>query len=124
VLVRVTEESDLGIVISSDLKSSKQCRNAYNKAVKVLGMINRTIKNKDRQILLCLYKSLVRPLLEYAVPAWSPHYIKDKQLLEQAQHRITRMNGGLRHMNYEDRLKDLGIWSLEERRNIPLRVIT
>ena len=42
---------------------------------------------------------------------------KDKQLLERVQHRFTRMLPGLKCLEYEDRLKVLGIWSLEERRN-------
>jgi len=37
-----------------------------------------------------LYKTLVRPHLEYCVSVWSPHYTKDKELLERAQHRFTR----------------------------------
>jgi len=66
---------------------------------------------------LSLYKTLVRPHLEYCSPAWSPHYKKDKQLLERVQRRFTRMPPGLKSMEYDDRLKALGIWSLEERRN-------
>ncbi len=69
----VDEEKDLGVIITSNLKSGGQCRVAYNKAVKILGMIFRTITFKDRGILLCLYKTLVRSLLEYSSPAWSPH---------------------------------------------------
>jgi len=117
VLESVDDEKDLGVTVTSDLKSSTQCRNAYNKAIKVLGMINRTIKYKDKGILLSLYKALVRPLLEYATPAWSPHYVKDRVLLERAQHRFTRMVKGLGSLSYERRLESLGIWSLEERRN-------
>jgi len=82
-------------------------------------MINRTIdlEFKNRNILICLYKSLVRLLLEYAVPAWSPHYVKDKFFLERAQHRFTRMVTGMRALEYEKRLPALNLWSLEERRN-------
>ena len=43
------------------------------------------------EIMVRLYKTLVRPHLEYCVSAWSPHYIKDKELLERVQHRFTRM---------------------------------
>jgi len=49
--------------------------------------------------------------------SWSPHYIKDKQMLEKVQHRFTRMAPGLKHLPYDERLKQLGLWSLEERRN-------
>ena len=83
----------------------------------MLGMIKRTISYKNERIMLSLYKTLVRPLLEYCTPVWSPHYIKDKQLLERIQHRFTRLVPGFRVMAYEDRLRRLGLWTLEERRN-------
>jgi len=47
----VDEEKDLGVIISAKLKPSKQCRVVYNKAIKILGMINCTIEFKNRQIL-------------------------------------------------------------------------
>jgi len=56
-------EKDLGVMISSDLKPSQQCNQAYLKANRILGMIKRTISYKSRSILLQLYKSLVRPHL-------------------------------------------------------------
>ena len=48
------------------------------------------------------------------VSVLSPRYQHDKVLLESVQHGFTRMMAGLRNLNYEDRLKQLGIWSLEE----------
>ena len=116
-LEAVNEERDLGIIVSSDMKASRQCRSAYNKASRILGMMSRTIKYRNEATLLCLYKTLVRPLLEYCSPAWSPHYVKDKDLLERVQHRFTRMIPGLAKKDYQSRLRILGIWSLEERRN-------
>jgi len=80
-LEKVTEEKDLVIITSNDLKVSMQCNQADAKANKMLGVIKRTIVYKTTDILLQLYKSLVRPHLEYCISAWSPHYNKDKQLL-------------------------------------------
>jgi hypothetical protein len=62
-LDNVDQEKDLGVVISSDLKVSKQCVQAYGKANKIMGMIIRTIQFKSIEIMLNLYKALVRPLL-------------------------------------------------------------
>ena len=112
----VRQEKDLGITISNDLKVSQQCQQAYNKASKILGLINRTIEYRDTGILLRLYKSLVRPHLEYCVPVWAPHYLKDKALIESIQRRFTRMIPSIRKFSYEDRLIKLGLWSLEDRR--------
>jgi len=64
-LLTVTEEQDLGVVISSDIKSSQQCIQAYSKASRILAMINRTIVYKNSENLIRLYKSLVCPHLEY-----------------------------------------------------------
>ena len=113
----VSEEKDLGILITSNLKSAGQCKQAYAKASKALGIIALTISYKTPHVLLRLYKPLVRPHLEYCVPAWSPHYEKDKLLLEHVQHRFTRMVPGLRHWTCEQRLERLGLWTLAERRN-------
>lgn len=116
-LESVSDQRDLGIQLTADLKSSKQCQKAYTKASKVLGMIGRTFSYKSRDIMVRLYKSLVRPHLEFCISAWSPYFKKDKELLERIQHRFTRMIPGLRGLPYTDRLQSLGLWSLEERRN-------
>ena len=55
--------------------------------------------------------------LEYCSSVWSPHYSKDKAMLERVQHCFTRLFPEIRAMRYEDRLNVLHIWSLEERRN-------
>jgi len=68
----VDSEKDLGIIISSDLKSSNQCIQVCGKASKMLGMTKRTISYKKPEIMVRLYKTLVRPHLEYCVSAWSP----------------------------------------------------
>jgi len=81
-------EKDLDVVISNDGKTLSQCQYVYNKVIRILGMINRTVRYKERRIMVRLYKSSVRPHLEYCVSAWSPHYLKDKELLETVQHRF------------------------------------
>jgi len=85
-------EKDLGVVTSDDGKTLSQChcQYVYIKAIRILGMINRTIRYKERGIMVRLYKSLLRLHLEYCVSAWSPHYLKNKELLERVQHRFTR----------------------------------
>ena len=67
--------------------------------------------------MLNLYKTLVRPHVEYCVSAWSPHYKKDKELLEKVQRRFTKMIKGMKGKSHEERLQKLNLWSLEERRN-------
>jgi len=115
-LATTKEEKDLGVKIANNLKSDVNCQVAYMKANRVLGMIRRTISYKSTKILLPLYKTLVRPLVEYCVPAWSPHYSKHKMLLVKIQHQFTRMIRCFKNLDYCARLDVLRPWSLEERR--------
>ena len=55
--------------------------------------------------------------MEYAVSAWSPYYKKDRKLLERIQHRFSKMVKGMECLEYRERLRRLGLWTLEERRN-------
>ena len=60
-------ERDLGVIMQSDLKVNKQCSKAANEANKRLGMINKNFKCKAKKVILPLYKSIVRPHLDYCV---------------------------------------------------------
>jgi len=78
-------------------------------------MIRRTISYKEPKI--SLYKTLVRPHVEYWSCAWNPHYRKDKELLEKIQRRYTKIINDMKGKTYEERLRCLRLWTLEERRN-------
>ena len=66
--------------------------------------------------MLLLYKSMVRPHLEYAVQAWCPNKISDIKLLEGVQRRFTKCIPELSKLPYEMRLKNLNLTTLETRR--------
>ena len=108
-LEEVTEEMDLGVVVQNDLKCSKQCLRAVSTANKVLGMIKRSFSIRDKDVILQLYKSLVRPHLEYSIQAWRPHFQKDIDLLEGVQRRATKLIFYLKYKSYEERLRCLNI---------------
>ena len=109
VLDSTHSEKDLGIWITDDMKLEYQTAEASKKANRMLGLIKRTIIHKDHHILVALYKSLVRPHLEYCCSAWSPRYVKDKECLEKVQHRFTRLFKDLRDLDYISRLESLGL---------------
>jgi len=67
---------NFGVQISSTLKSADHCHESYCKANQLLGLTKKTIKHRNPALMVRLYKSLVRPHLEYYSSVWSPHYRK------------------------------------------------
>ena len=112
----VVEEKDLGVWTTATLKSSKHCQESSRKAMNVLRLIKRHFSNLDSKTFSILYKTYVRPHLEYCVQVWSPNLIKDKKCLERVQRRATKLVRNIRKLPYETRLARLGLTTLEKRR--------
>ena len=112
----VTSERDLGVIMDKALNFSEHINTKVNKANRNLGIIFRTFTFMDKEMFLNLYKSLVRPQLEYAVTVCAPLYKKDMIIIENVQRRATKLVKRISHLPYSERLRSLGLPSLEYRR--------
>ncbi|KAK4806645.1 hypothetical protein QYF61_021241 [Mycteria americana] len=101
-------ERDLG---DNKLKMNEQCAAVAKKANRMLGCTSR-----DKEVIIPLCSVLVRPHLEYCVQFWSPLFKNYVDRLVRVQRSTTKMIKGLRSLPYEERLRELGLLSLEKRR--------
>ena len=109
-------EKDFGVIMDPNLNFDTHINETIKKANKVAGLINRSIVNKYDNVMIPLFKALVRPILEYGNVVWSPHLKKHKESIENVQRRFTKRVIGISTMSYEERLKQLRLPSLEYRR--------
>ena len=89
---------------------------AAAKGNQILGLITQTIVYKEKLLIIPLYKTIVRPHLEYCIQAWRPYRKKGIDMLEKVQRRATKMIQKLRNISCEMRLKECGLTTLEIRR--------
>jgi len=110
--IESSPEKDLGVLVDEKLDMS-QCALTTQNANHVLGCITSSVASRAREKILPLCSA--RPHLESCIQLWSPQH-KDMELLEQVQRRGTKMVRGLKHLSYEERLQELGLFSLGKRR--------
>ena len=89
-------EKDLGVIVHNSLRPSLQCAKAAKKANAVLGQLIRGVTYRDKVVFTNLYKTFVRPIIEYCACSWSPWTEGDKNVLEAVQKRAVKAISNLR----------------------------
>ena len=107
---------DLGIQIDSKLKFHIHTNTVVRKAYRVLGLICKLFECKDSDVMVKLYKTLVRPIIEYNNVLWGPFYVLDNQKIERIQRKATRIIPSISHLSYHNRLRHLNLPSLQHHR--------
>ena len=107
---------DLGVTMSNDAGFGEHIKTIVRTAKNKLGWILRTFRTRDKLSMLTLWKSLVRPTLDYCCQLWSPISIGKIQEIESLQRTFTSKIDEVRHLNYWERLEALNLYSLERRR--------
>ena len=115
-LEKTVKEKDLGVYIDPLLTFEEHINETIKKSNNMSHLISRSITYKTKEIMVPLFKSLIRPILEYANVVWSPSKKQDINALEQVQRRFTKHMIGMSNLTYEDRLRNLNLPSLEYRR--------
>ena len=108
----------LGVSINSKLTWNNHCTKVSSKASQTLGMLRRNISSCPTSVKAQAYQTLVRPKLEYASSAWSPHTNKDSKRIEAVQNAAARFctRDYQRTSSVSGMVSDLGWDSLRIRR--------
>ena len=115
-LTETTCEKDLGIMVDPLLNFNEHINTTVKKARRTSSMLLRHISHKDKDIMVPLYKALVRPIIEYGNSVWCPYKEKDIDSIEKVQRNFTKHIIGIKELTYEERLKKLKMPSQAYRR--------
>ena len=107
---------DLGVQLSSDYSWTPHINIMVDNARKIASWVLSVFADRGAETMLTLYKSMIRSRLEYCCPLWNPLRIGDIQQIEGVQRTFTSKIKGCENLDYHKRLKHLGLFSLQRRR--------
>ena len=109
-------QKDICVHIDEFLSFDIHINTAINKANKILAITRKTFDYMNPEMFAQIFKSLVRPNVEYAASVWTPHKINQIAAIENVQRRATKIVPGLSHLTYTERLRKLKLPILAYRR--------
>ena len=112
----VKQLRDLGVTVRDDASWSPHIKSISSKARQKAAWVLSVFYTRSPTVMLTLYKSMVRSLLEFCSPLWNPGKVKDIQELEGVQKTFTSKISGCNDLDYWERLKKLSLMSLQRRR--------
>ena len=115
-LGKLSEEVDLGVTITQGLTPDRHINKITGKATNLLRRIKMAFTYLDKDMIKKMFVTMIRPTLEYAAVVWSPHNKKNIRKLERVQRAATKMAPELKDLKYEERLKEMALTTLENRR--------
>ena len=98
--------------MDSCLKFHDHTNTTITKANRILGLTSKIFHYREPDMIIKLYKSLVRPIIEYGNPIWGHYYITDQRSIEGVQRRATKLIPSIRQYTYPERLQILNLPSL------------
>ena len=113
---RSEDEKDLGVIIQENLQPEKHINGIFESTRRTLMNIRVAFKYMDMGMMKKIMTAMIRPKLEYAAVVWSPHMKKDIRKLERIQRAATKMVPEIKDFSYEERLRKMGLPTLEDRR--------
>ncbi len=108
------------VLFDKELKFSQHCSVLASKASAVANMILCVFTSRDSKLLMCAFKTYIRPILEYMCEVVNPYLARDVDTLERVQRdymRCIALTAGIEYTDYHDRLCSLEVPLLSERRN-------
>ncbi|BHF83910.1 hypothetical protein SprV_0902705800 [Sparganum proliferum] len=108
-------QKDLGVWVTASLKPSLHCSKVAKSAMSVLYLVKRSFSTFDEDCFVKVFRTFVRPQLEFAIQAWKPWTSKDLSILDKVQRRATKLVSGQGSLPYETRLSNLGLFPLSYR---------
>ncbi|GFT47390.1 probable RNA-directed DNA polymerase from transposon BS [Trichonephila clavipes] len=111
----------LGVTLDPELRFSNHIEQTANKALGKLNILRKlcgTSWGSRPQTLQSPFCTVIRPVLEYATPIWTPASISVKRKLDSVQHRAAKIIGAVSSTNNEQAEQECGLPPLESRRKL------